>query len=178
MPAAKKKAAAPRKEAVAPAPEETLAVSEVTDERPVIPLKPGEVKLQPLQYQRWVAFVPPYYTAKHLESERLWAFMASKITDMDRCEIIAEDGSWICEVFIRRNIGRSLTIQVIPDSRKQLTPSAINQDVEIFGHAIRWAGPSRRFIAINQATKEVLRENLNTQMEAIQYVTDHIKAKH
>lgn len=165
------KKAAPKQDA---APNETSV--KLVPDTSVVPLKPGDVKLQPMIYQRWTAFVPPHYTREHLESDRLWAFMAAKFTDMDRVEIVAEDGSWLCELFIRRNIGRSLKVQLIPDSWKKLTEASMVKDIEIGGYAIRWAGAARRFIATNVATKDVLKENMNTQMEAIQYVTDHLKA--
>ncbi len=166
-----KKKAAPKKAvpAVQAAPRETKAAS-----RGVVPLRQGDVKLAPLMHQYWATFVPSHYTIEDLEDPKLYSFMASRFQDLDRIEVTAEDGSFIAKGIIRRSLGREIQVQIY--ELNQLQEAMVSDELEMYGYFIKHGGAVKKFFIQNKDTGNVLKEGLNSQIEAIQYLTDFIKA--
>ena len=160
-PTAQKKPAAPTVVAPLPAP------------KVVNPIKPGDVKLAEQMHQNWACFAPSHYDQEMLENPKFWIFMAPKFKDMDSIRITAEDGSYIALGYIRRSQTMEVLVQItdIIPMQEQM----IAKEIEINGYLIRHFGSVRKFCVVNKATKEVLRENFQTQLQAMKYVTDHIQ---
>lgn len=176
-----KKKAAPKKAAPAvkaapaaetvetPEPRETRAAS-----RGVVPLRTGDVKLHHLVHQTWAAFVPPDYTIEDLENPKLYSFMSTRFQDLDRIEVTAEDGSFVAKGIVRRSLGREINVQIY--EMNELQAPMMGKELEMYGYLIRHGGAVKKFWIQNKDTGSTLKEGMNTQMEAIQYLTDFIKA--
>jgi len=141
----------------------------------VNPIKPGDVKLADQMHQNWACFAPAHYTQEHLETPKFWTFMAPKFKDMDSIRITSEDGSWVAVGYIRRS--QTMEVQVQINDIIQLQEQMIAKEIEINGYLIKHFGLIRKFCVINRETKQVLKENFQTQLQAMKYVTEHIQVQ-
>jgi hypothetical protein len=141
---------------------------------PVVPLKPGDVKLVASMHQHWACYVPPDYTQAEIENPRLYGFLATKFQDLDLIMITAEDGSFMANARIRRIMGREIQVQVY--DWIDLQPSMISPEIEVNGYLIRHGGAVKKFYITNKLTGALLREGLGSQIVAMQYLQDHFKA--
>lgn len=152
---------------------EAVVVTPIPESKVVNPIKPGDVKLAEQMHQNWACFAPSHYDQEMLENPKFWTFMAPKFKDMDSIRITAEDGSYIALGYIRRSQTMEVMVQITDII--QMHEQMIAKEIEINGYLIRHFGSVRKFCVINKETKEVLRENFLTQLQAMKYVTDHIQ---
>lgn len=174
-----KKKAAPKRAAVTkpvvPAveklPEPTISL--VDEPQKVVPIKPGDVKLANQMHQDWACFVPAHYTQDMCEDPKMWTFMRPKFKDFDTMRMTAEDGSFVALAIIRVSQGMDLSMQI--HDWIQLQESMFANEITINDYVIRHFGLTRKFCVINLATKDVMKEGFQTQLQAMKYVQDHIK---
>lgn len=143
---------------------------------PVVPVKPGDVKLKREMHNHWAVNLPSEYNQDQVEDQKTWTFMAPKFKDLDFITATAEDGSWFCECRLRRTVSMEIHVQVY-DWVTMAAPM-IAKEIEIGeDYVIRHFGTLRKFAVCNKANGTVVKEGFNTQVQAIKYVTDHIQSQ-
>ncbi|TFH42328.1 MAG: hypothetical protein E4H01_13645 [Lysobacterales bacterium] len=170
MPNPKTTKAAPPKQEAKPA---VTAAPKVL--APVNPVKPGDVKLDSQMHQSWACFAPAHYTQDMLETPKFWTFMAPKFKDLDAIRITAEDGSFVAFGIIRRTNTLEVNVQIY--DWIELQEAMIAKEIEINDYVIKHFGAVRKFCVINKSTKTVMKENFQTQIQAMRYVADHMQVK-
>ena len=171
MATAKKKAAT--KPTAQKRPNVATVVTPLPEDKRVNPIKPGDVKLLDQMHQNWACFAPAHYDQEMLENPKFWTFMAPKFKDMDSIRITAEDGSYIALGYIRRSQTMEVKVQIVDIIPMQ--EQMIARELEINGYLIKHFGSVRKFCVINKETTQVLKENFQTQLQAMKYVSDHIQ---
>ncbi len=171
MATAKKKAAAKPTAQKTPEIVPTV-VTPLQEDKRVVPIKPGDVKLMDQMHQNWACFAPSHYDQEMLEDPKYWTFMATRFKDMDSIRITAEDGSYIALGYIRRSQTMEVMVQItdIIPMQEQM----IAKELDINGYLIKHFGSVRRFCVVNKETREVIKENFQTQLQAMKYVSEHI----
>lgn len=159
--AATKKAAAPKS-------------TPMGDDRPVVPVKPGDVKLADMMHQNWACFAPSEFKKEDVENPKFWVFMAPKFKDLDTMRVTAEDGSWVAMAIIRRT--QSMEVHVQCYDWIELAAPQVAKEIEINGYLIRHLGAVKKFTVHNMVNNTVVKEGFNTQIDAMKYITDHIQA--
>jgi hypothetical protein len=157
------------------APKKVTAVQkEPTPE--VVPVKPGDVKLDDMMHQNWALFAPSHYTQEMIETPKFWTFMAPKFKDLDGIRVTAEDGSWVALGYVRRSISMEVNVQI--HDWIQLQEAQIAEEIRINDFVIRHFGAVRKFAVVNDVTKNVVKEGFQSQSDALKYVTSQIQATH
>lgn len=156
----------------------TKPQTDTDTETPVLnvnPLRPGECKRAHEMRNSWMAYVPPTYTRAQLEDPRLYSFMSGQMLDLDKIELVAENGAFIAKGIVRKVLGREIQVQLY--DLIELQPLEEGTMVTMYGFDIKFGGPAKKYYIQSKSTGDVVRDGLPTQMAAITYLTDHLKAK-
>lgn len=105
-----------------------------------------------------------------------WAHVASHLRPRAHVEVWADDGTWYAEVLVLE-VGRAyartyLKEQITFDTRN----SAEALTIEIGGYRVLYRGEFARWSVVRVADNAVVREELGSQGEAVDWVNERIKA--
>lgn len=145
-------------------------------QRLVPPLNPQRMHLAEQRRNIWYIDVEEGVTAEDLTKPGYWAHRAREMRQGDRIEARCEDGSWYAEFLVEEAGMNFAKVLMLPNSLLTLTPAEPSQNqVFLPGHTIKWSGPYTKFRVVRDADKKVMRENLATRQDAINWLLDYSK---
>lgn len=146
---------------------------------PAIGVKKGRPMLMPERFglaehrrQEFVANLPMDISLKDACDPGYWAHVADQMQPMDHIELRAEDGSWVADLivaFCDRNYAKVVLKSITKLDEDQSAPAAsIKLKVE-------WKGPQLKYAVIRTSDSQILRSEMRTRDEAVQWMTAHEK---
>jgi len=146
-----------------------------TPTREINALRPGDIKPVGQINNSWETILPADYTREELEDPRLWGFMAPRFREMDSIRVSADDCSWTAFGVVHQVVGSDASVKFPKQWYLELSPRS-ESELDINGHLIRNCGRIRKYVIFKKGTGNIIKEGCANQMEAIQYLNDHLKS--
>lgn len=141
----------------------------------VKPIRPSDIQPAGQINNSWEAVQPADMTREELENPELWKFMGNRFKEMDQVRVTADDCSWVAKGVVHQVVGSDVALVFPERDYLQLSPRS-ESELDIDNHFIRNCGRIRKYVIVHKGTGNVVKENLATQLIAIQYLKDHLKA--
>lgn len=115
---------------------------------------------------------PPSDKVEDLLRLDYWAHVSRGFKPFDRIEAIAEDGTWYADILILA-VGRAWAkVSIIHYKElEKVRPEHLESEYEI-----SWGSPVTKWRVIRRQDRQVLKDNLDSQQTASNWLTDHLRA--
>ena len=146
-------------------------------ERKIEQLQP--IRMKPAEFARnvHVAVAHESNVPDDLSAPHYWAHVSTQLRPWELIEVRADNGLWWAEVLVLeagRNYARVHVLRVI-DLSKSAVKSA--DTIQIGGYEISFRGEFAKWSVIRQGDRAVVRDQLGTQGEAVNWVNERLKAE-
>lgn len=140
-----------------------------------LPLQESRFHLSEFKQNRWTVFPPPGTVFEDLLDRKFWAHVAGKVKETDIVFVIAEDGSWIAEMYCAAAYGQALDLRALPGYPLKVENSRTT-DSPYSLYEIKYAGPVHKWQVSLKDGDRVLKSGLQSEGAAQAYLNDLIKA--
>ena len=132
-------------------------------------LGPGSFKQLEVSNNHWQAYAPQGANIDDIKKAAFWSLWANKLRPFDRIDVIAEDGSWLAELLCIQ-CGKNWAQVFVKTVHKLSEPVKAEDHAS---HRIEYKGPKKKWCIIRKNDSALIKESLDTQIEAATWLKQH-----
>ena len=143
--------------------------------RKVVDIKPSQFSLTEFQRQSITIVAKPEQSIEDVMEPGAWATVSPKVRPWDRIDVIAEDGSYVAELFVvqvSKLWVRTALVNFTDLSKENRSEDDGSDDL----HLVKWRGPSAKFCVMRKADNSVVSEKHESKEDASKSMLDYEKA--
>jgi hypothetical protein len=141
----------------------------------VVDIKPSQFSLTEFQRQSITIIAKPDQSIDDVMEPGAWATVSPKVRPWDRVDVIAEDGSYIAELFVvqvSKLWVRTALVNFTDLSKEDRSADNGKNDI----HEVKWRGPSAKHCVVRKSDGSVISEKHESKEDAHKSMLDYEKA--
>jgi hypothetical protein len=139
---------------------------------PPMTVNTTELKQAEYLFTSHAVVVPGDRTLEQYLAPSAWAHVAAKINPTDRIHLIAEDMSWVAELFVRSTNRLWVDVAVVSHTRFDKANAPVEDDP----YYTKWLGPNKKHCVVRREDNSTVSEGHQTKDDAGAYLADYMKA--
>jgi hypothetical protein len=148
---------------------------EAQKKRKVVDIKPSQFSLTEFQRQSLTIIAKPDQTIEDIMVPGAWATISPKVRPWDAVFVIAEDGSYVAELFVvqvSKLWVRTALIKFTDLSKEDRSEDDGADDI----HFVKWRGPSSKHCVVRKSDNSVISDKHESKEDAHKSMLDYEKA--